>query len=244
MEEDENVCDICNEDFDTDKFEPRKLPCCHTYCLQCLEKLISPTTTITCPNDRSLHQLGHLGVFGLPVDTSKLPDANSRRSQTPDDSVVFSSDFINPSRPSTSRSNFSRAQNHMDVVHPGIEANPRMQNTALQQMHANNFNCPPYGFQHFNYPPYIHQYQSLHYQPPRNYSHHQGFQAPHGWYSPFQWSNHFINPPYQHQFVTNTMQTTVTQFGGGQDISIHGPTGSVQIKNTGNNKFLNIVHKF
>lgn len=72
MSESEHTCDLCFEDFDRDNHEPRKLPCCHTYCSQCLEKMVSRNASITCPNDRSIHKLGILGVFGLPLDSSKL----------------------------------------------------------------------------------------------------------------------------------------------------------------------------
>ena len=72
MADNEDQCDLCYEEFDRDIREPRKLPCCHTYCSKCLEKMISETLTVVCPSDRSTHTLGPLGIFGLPIDSAKL----------------------------------------------------------------------------------------------------------------------------------------------------------------------------
>jgi hypothetical protein len=79
MADSENTCSLCFEDFDRENFEPRKLPCCHTFCSQCLERLVSDTTTIICPNDRYEHPLGEFGIYGLPLDSSKLAGTSNNR---------------------------------------------------------------------------------------------------------------------------------------------------------------------
>ena len=79
MADSENTCSLCCEDFDRKKCVPRKLPCCHTFCSQCLERLVSDTITIICPNDRSEHLLGKFGIHELPLDSSKLAGTSNNR---------------------------------------------------------------------------------------------------------------------------------------------------------------------
>ena len=43
------TCSICLEDFT----DPRALPCVHSYCKACLERLITPQGKITCPQCRN-----------------------------------------------------------------------------------------------------------------------------------------------------------------------------------------------
>ena len=58
-------CPICQEHFS----EPRVLPCQHTFCLHCLEKIIdhqSTTESIPCPVCRATYHLSTDGINDLP----------------------------------------------------------------------------------------------------------------------------------------------------------------------------------
>lgn len=70
MNDSNDSCGICFEQFDVDKHEPRKLQCCHTFCFGCLNEIVS-SRQISCPLDRSVTEVGDLGVYELPVDSTK-----------------------------------------------------------------------------------------------------------------------------------------------------------------------------
>ena len=46
----EITCTVCSRHYT----DPRVLPCCHYYCLQCLQDLVSPDSTITCPSCKTV----------------------------------------------------------------------------------------------------------------------------------------------------------------------------------------------
>lgn len=57
-----NVCSIC---LDTYK-QPKLLPCFHTFCLDCLLRLIKVNNILACPICREKHELSKSGVSVLP----------------------------------------------------------------------------------------------------------------------------------------------------------------------------------
>jgi hypothetical protein len=46
------------------------------------------------------------------------------------------------------------------------------------------------------------------------------------------------------QMMTTTVQTTVTQFGGGHNLNVQTRGGDIQIRNGGNNQMISIIHNF
>ncbi|XP_070556894.1 tripartite motif-containing protein 2-like [Ptychodera flava] len=59
--EDFLTCPICLEEYQN----PKVLPCHHSFCQLCLEKLVSKTGTLNCPNCQKSVQLPSNGVAGL-----------------------------------------------------------------------------------------------------------------------------------------------------------------------------------
>ena len=62
-----NTCSVCLELFS----EPKVLPCCHTFCLECLKKTATSGTTegqITCPQCRQSHEIPEGGPSELLTD--------------------------------------------------------------------------------------------------------------------------------------------------------------------------------
>lgn len=49
-------CAICLDDFDLDRLKPISLPCCHTVCMTCVEKLYHGDDQIECPFDKKMHK--------------------------------------------------------------------------------------------------------------------------------------------------------------------------------------------
>ncbi|XP_071163978.1 uncharacterized protein [Mytilus edulis] len=229
MSESEHTCDLCYEDFDRDNHEPRKLPCCHTYCSQCLEKMVSRNASITCPNDRSIHKLGILGVFGLPLDSSKLADIDKREVTSPVGSINFSSDFVDPSRPTTARS-YRQAQNPVNNNPIPVSSHREQNNTPHST--GNNYYMQPYPNMPYNY-----------------YTQFQGFsQIPiYGqqitssvWPSPYQC--HFNNTSQFYQPMMTTATTFTHDGNCGQNIIVSSPGGHIVISEDGYDQMINVVH--
>ena len=59
-----NACSVCLELFT----EPKVLPCCHTFCLQCLKKSVQKQGEITCPQCRKTHRIPKGGLGALLTD--------------------------------------------------------------------------------------------------------------------------------------------------------------------------------
>ena len=70
LEEDRIKCSVCLELYK----DPRVLPCLHSYCLVCIQRLVSTTSdtiiTISCPQCRAKHTVPIGGVVTYPVDVS------------------------------------------------------------------------------------------------------------------------------------------------------------------------------
>ena len=67
MEAKEHTCSVCLEVFS----EPKVLPCCHTFCLKCLEKTARSAQRkgeITCPQCRKTHTIPSSGMTGFLTD--------------------------------------------------------------------------------------------------------------------------------------------------------------------------------
>ena len=60
----DRTCSVCLEQFS----EPKILPCCHTFCLKCLEKIVSEKAEITCPQCRKTHAVPAGGLQGFLTD--------------------------------------------------------------------------------------------------------------------------------------------------------------------------------
>ena len=60
------TCSICTEPYDNDQNQAKCLPCLHTYCKLCLQKVASKHPKINCPNCRSLVTLPGGTVDSLP----------------------------------------------------------------------------------------------------------------------------------------------------------------------------------
>ena len=56
--DDTTNCPVCLESFDTEEIVPRILPCFHSVCLRCLERLIKNKKFVTCPQCRKRHKAG------------------------------------------------------------------------------------------------------------------------------------------------------------------------------------------
>lgn len=59
----ENTCSVCLELFT----EPKVLPCCHIFCLQCLKKTATGVK-VTCPKCRKVHGIPTSGLSALLTD--------------------------------------------------------------------------------------------------------------------------------------------------------------------------------
>ena len=55
---DELKCGICLELFQ----DPRSLPCLHTFCLECLQRLLNKNHSLKCPVCRAKHELSKEGA--------------------------------------------------------------------------------------------------------------------------------------------------------------------------------------
>ena len=60
------TCSICTEPYDNDQHQAKCLPCLHTYCKSCLQKLAGKRSKINCPNCHSLVTLPGGTVDSLP----------------------------------------------------------------------------------------------------------------------------------------------------------------------------------
>ena len=56
---------------------PKLLPCVHTFCVQCLTRLIK-NGKMRCPECRSWHPLSKADVHNLPVNSSRILDSTER----------------------------------------------------------------------------------------------------------------------------------------------------------------------
>lgn len=167
-------------------------------------------------------------------------DRHEARARSTTGSVNFSSDFVDPSlspRPGTAPSTTIR-QPQRPISQPGMGmhyVNP----PGLSDQRRINLYPDNRQHSHWSYPPYNYQ------QPV--YSNATYVNAPTPWHSPYQWSYHFSNQPTQQlsqQMMTTTVQTTVTQFGGGHNLNVQTRGGNIQIRNGGNNQMISIIHNF
>lgn len=160
-------------------------------------------------------------------------DRHEARARSTTGSVNISSDFVDLSlspRPGTALSTTFR-QAQRPVSQPGM----RMHNVnppGLSDQRRINLYPDYRQHSHWSYPPYNHQ------QPVYNNATYVN--APTPWHSPYQWSYYFSNQ----QMMTTTVQTTVTQFGGGHNLNVQTRGGNIQIRNGGNNQMISINHNF
>ena len=69
-------CSICLELFS----DPRVLPCLHTYCLKCLQGLVSDQKSdISCPQCRAKHEIPKRDVANFLCDLSILPELEAAK---------------------------------------------------------------------------------------------------------------------------------------------------------------------
>ncbi|XP_060593856.1 protein PML-like [Ruditapes philippinarum] len=64
------VCSICTHEFDEDTHVPRILPCLHTFCQDCLRKIIK-AKSMECPLCKQNHDLPQGGITGFAKDTTR-----------------------------------------------------------------------------------------------------------------------------------------------------------------------------
>lgn len=69
-------CSVCLELYS----DPRVLPCLHTFCLECLQGLVT-NNSLTCPQCRTKHSEGKGGVASYPVDLSIIPELEVTKGQ-------------------------------------------------------------------------------------------------------------------------------------------------------------------
>eukprot|EP00058_Branchiostoma_floridae_P012237 XP_002597725.1 hypothetical protein BRAFLDRAFT_217377 [Branchiostoma floridae] len=55
------VCQICSEDFK----QPKMLPCLHTFCQPCLERLLARVGNLSCPTCRQGVNFLLKGLYGI-----------------------------------------------------------------------------------------------------------------------------------------------------------------------------------
>ncbi|KAK3604090.1 hypothetical protein CHS0354_035901 [Potamilus streckersoni] len=79
------VCDICDYLYDNETREPRLLPCLHTYCTMCVQKLIKDEL-VTCPHCRQDHQVpgNDANAFKKDNNRRELLDFVTVRSKAPE----------------------------------------------------------------------------------------------------------------------------------------------------------------
>ena len=69
-------CSVCLELFS----DPRVLPCFHTYCLKCLQGLVSDRKSVlTCPQCRARHEIPKRDVTNFLYDISILPELEAAK---------------------------------------------------------------------------------------------------------------------------------------------------------------------
>ena len=72
-------CSICLEFFS----DPRVLPCLHTYCLKCLQGLVTDQKSdLSCPQCRVKHEIPKKGVASYHCDLSILPELEVAKATT------------------------------------------------------------------------------------------------------------------------------------------------------------------
>ena len=72
-------CSVCLELFS----DPRVLPCFHTYCLKCLQGLVSDRKSVlTCPQCRARHEIPKRDVTNFLCDISILPELEIAKADT------------------------------------------------------------------------------------------------------------------------------------------------------------------
>ena len=76
MDDDEFRCGICLQLFQ----DPRSLPCLHTFCRECLQRLLNEKHPLKCPVCRAKHELSE-GAGRLPVDQYALQELPVKRLQ-------------------------------------------------------------------------------------------------------------------------------------------------------------------
>lgn len=64
------VCGICTREYDEESHVPRVLPCLHTFCQQCLKKLVK-NQYIDCPLCKQRHELPGSNIALLAKDTTR-----------------------------------------------------------------------------------------------------------------------------------------------------------------------------
>ena len=70
------TCTVCLDSFK----EPKVLPCCHTFCKSCLERILEKAkikTSLVCPQCRAEHKVPPNGPEGFLTDFSLLREADS-----------------------------------------------------------------------------------------------------------------------------------------------------------------------
>ena len=71
----EHKCSVCLELFT----EPKVLPCCHTFCLECLKKTATSGGQVTCPKCRKVHGIPAGGLTAFLTDFIEAHGVEARR---------------------------------------------------------------------------------------------------------------------------------------------------------------------
>ena len=77
----ELICTICNSDYNIKEKLPRLLPCCgHTFCSQCLEKIIKKKKKkFLCPLDQIEMELDDNGIKNFPLNFALRAYLNQKK---------------------------------------------------------------------------------------------------------------------------------------------------------------------
>ena len=95
-ESDDLTCTVCLEEFK----EPKLLPCCHTFCSGCLERILEKSSgkrRLSCPQCRAEHQVTESGPSAFLTDFTVLQAFRMRRLTTKRNSCgMCSSEGVSP----------------------------------------------------------------------------------------------------------------------------------------------------
>ena len=84
------TCTVCLDSFK----EPKVLPCCHTFCKSCLERIVEKAKVkekLVCPQCRAEHKVPSNGPEGFLTDFSlfhDLEEINSPKFKTKESQIV------------------------------------------------------------------------------------------------------------------------------------------------------------
>ena len=95
-ESDDLTCTVCLEEFK----EPKLLPCCHTFCKECLKRILEKSRQkkrISCPQCRAEHEVTESGPSAFLADFTVLQAFRIRKLTTKRNSCgMCSSEEVSP----------------------------------------------------------------------------------------------------------------------------------------------------